>query len=70
MDTFDPLGFGRILFPRLVAAVVLLALILAPNFSAGLIMKAAEGRTRQFTKMLDPALRSAFDGPPRHGPRR
>jgi hypothetical protein len=70
VDTFDLIGLGRQFFPRLVAVAILLALMLAPNFSAGLIMRAAESRTRQFTKLLDPTHRSAFDSPPRHRPRR
>lgn len=70
MDTLDLLGLSRHLFPRLVAVVVLLALILAPNFCAGLILRAAESRARQITTMFDHAFRSTLDRPRRHRPLR
>jgi len=63
MDPLELLGLGHRLFPRLVAVVVLGALIFAPNFSAGVIMRSAESRARLITTTFEHALRSTLDRP-------
>jgi len=68
MDTFELLSLGRNLFPRLVPVVVVLALIFAPNFSAGLILRAAESRAQQITSMLGHVLRAPLEHQRRHRP--
>jgi F0F1-type ATP synthase membrane subunit b/b' len=56
MDTLELLGLSRRLFPRLAALAVFVALYFAPNFSAGLILRAAESRAREVTKALEDAF--------------
>ncbi|HVD39707.1 MAG TPA: hypothetical protein VNC16_01730 [Solirubrobacterales bacterium] len=56
MDTFDAIALGRYLWPRLVPALVLAALVFFPKPSYDLIEAEAKQRAREYTALLMEAV--------------